>query len=70
MEKDCLGCAEEKPLSEFGKSKGIKKFYQRSYCKKCAIKKLNDWRDKNPEKLRAGIKEKYRKHAVVNVITG
>ena len=62
MDKPCLCCKKEKPLSGFGKSRGIKKFYPRSYCKKCAIKKLNYWRDKNPEKVQRSVKEHYRKH--------
>ena len=47
----CLGCNLEKLISSFGKSKGVKKSYPRSYCKICAIRRLKEWRQKNPDKI-------------------
>src|SRR3990167_2188512 len=62
MKKTCLDCKNEKSLSAFGKSKGIKRFYPRSRCKKCAIIKLHEWRERNPAKVRKAAKQNYRKN--------
>lgn len=53
--KECSGCREEKPLSEFS-SHPSGKGKARSKCKQCTAKRTALWRDKNRE----GLKEKAR----------
>src|SRR5574337_334522 len=53
--KECPGCSETKPHSEFGirdKSKGT----IRSRCKSCHTKYLLEWRHKNPDKVKPAVR--------------
>ena len=53
--KVCTSCRKEKPIDEFGKSKGGK-YGHKSWCKKCAYAVARKWAIENAEKLACTVK--------------
>lgn len=56
--KTCTKCEQEKPLSDFYKHSGFPDGY-RSRCKGCHVKKSEEWRKANPDKINALNKKYY-----------
>jgi hypothetical protein len=52
--KICKKCGEEKALTEFGIDKRYNK--PKSYCKPCMSTYCKRWREKNPEKFKAAVR--------------
>lgn len=49
--KECKHCHQVKPLSEFHRRYDSKDGHY-SWCKECTNKRMKEWRDANPEKVR------------------
>lgn len=58
--KTCRVCGETKLLSEFAKSGKKTGTGYKTHCKVCAAKKLQDWRQSNPEKAKQQDKRWYK----------
>ena len=59
--KICCKCNVKKEITEFPKDKS-KKDGLYSYCKKCVISKSNNYKLKNPEKLKESKQKEYKKN--------
>lgn len=59
--KRCNDCGIEKPLSGFSPTGNPGGGY-RSYCKACAVKRTAGWSRRNPEKFRAGKRDRWARH--------
>ena len=60
-QKKCTKCGETKSITEFHKNKKHRDG-RCSTCKECDRKNLNEWRSKNPEKVRNQNKRQYQKN--------
>ena len=49
--KRCSKCREEKPLEEFFKNERTSTGYT-SYCKKCSLIAVKEWKEKNKERVK------------------
>lgn len=51
--KKCRICKKFKPFREFHKNRQSRKDGLEWFCKKCSIKRMAEWRNKNPNNVRA-----------------
>lgn len=67
--KICSKCKEEKLICYFGSHK-ITKDGKRSSCKECENKKIKEWRNKNPEKVKSQKQRYLKKYPQKNLDRG